>query len=119
MTTPELRSCWLKVACGPTTIRVSSSKPGPRQLAEIASAEQEFFDRVWYHRSLSFTDHNEPPADPEVERIYTEEGQLGPHTDFELGMLNRKLSALRRVLDRHLLRALLSTFPKRARCCEP
>jgi hypothetical protein len=33
-----------------------------------------------------------------VEATYTEAGQLGPYTDFELGMLNGKLSALRWVL---------------------
>ena len=33
-----------------------------------------------------------------VEETYTEPGELGPYTDFELGMLNGKLSALRWVL---------------------
>ena len=33
-----------------------------------------------------------------VESTYTEQGQLGPYTDFELGMLNGKLSTLRWVL---------------------
>lgn len=38
------------------------------------------------------------PARARVESTYTEEGQLGPYTDFELGMLNGKLSTLRWVL---------------------
>jgi len=38
------------------------------------------------------------PGRARVESAYTEEGQLGPNTDFELGMLNGKLSALRWVL---------------------
>ena len=33
-----------------------------------------------------------------VEAKYTGAGMLGPYTDFELGMLNGKLSALRWVL---------------------
>ena len=33
-----------------------------------------------------------------VESAYTEAGQLGPYSDFGLGMLNGKLSALRWVL---------------------
>ena len=85
----------------------------PRKLNEIMAAEQEFFDRVWYYRSLQHQYRLEDAGDDkEVERLigisgpgrarvesaYTEEGQLGPNTDFELGMLNGKLSALRWVL---------------------
>lgn len=85
----------------------------PRKLHEIMAAEQELFDRVWYHRSLQHQYRLEDAGDDqEVERLksiagpgrarveatYTEEGQLGPYTDFELGMLNGKLSALRWLL---------------------
>lgn len=85
----------------------------PRKLAEITSAEQEMFDRIWYHRSLQHQYKLEDEGDEtEVERLlqvagsgrarmeatYTEEGQLGPYTDFELGMLHGKMSALRWVL---------------------
>jgi len=85
----------------------------PRKLNEIMAAEQEHFDRVWYHRSLQHQYQLEDAGDDrEVERLigiagpgrarveatYTEEGQLGPYTDFELGMLNGKLSTLRWLL---------------------
>lgn len=85
----------------------------PRKLAEIAAAEQEHFDRVWYHRSLQqqfrLEDagdeaevdrllHIAGPGRRRVEETYTAPGQLGPYSDFELGMLNGKLSALRWVL---------------------
>lgn len=85
----------------------------PRSLAEISEAEQEMFDRVWHHRSLqreyklrdegrdAAADSNAGYARTARERVeakYTEPGQLGPYTDFELGMLNGKLSALRWVL---------------------
>jgi len=85
----------------------------PRKLNEIMTAEQEFFDRVWYHRSLQHQYRLEDAGnDQEVERLIgiagpararvestnTEEGQLGPYSDFELGMLNGKLSTLRWVL---------------------
>ena len=85
----------------------------PRRLGDILAAEQEMFDRVWYHRSLQSeyrlkTDGDKKqlaylrkvagPARARVESTYTEAGQLGPYSDFELGMLNGKLSALRWVL---------------------
>lgn len=85
----------------------------PRTLAEITGAEQEMFDRIWYERSLTFLPRHGAPGDREdvkrllkmeeaarkrVEESYSEEGQLGPYTDFELGMLHGKLSALRWVL---------------------
>ncbi len=85
----------------------------PRKLDEIMTAEGEFFDRVWHHRSLQHQygledagDDTEVerltaiagPARARVESTYTDDGQLGPYTDFELGMLNGKLSTLRWVL---------------------
>lgn len=85
----------------------------PRRLDEIVAAETEMFDRIWYHRSLQHDyrteregnieelEHHRLIAGPgraRVEAIYTEPGQLGPYTDFELGMLNGKMSALRWVL---------------------
>jgi hypothetical protein len=85
----------------------------PRRLAEIQAAETEMFDRVWHHRSLQrelslravgrddAADYNLEIARNGRERVeatYTAPGQLGPYSDFELGMLNGKLSALRWVL---------------------
>jgi hypothetical protein len=85
----------------------------PRRLDEISAAETEMFDRIWYHRSLQHDYRLEDEGnDDELERIrriagpgrarveatYTEPGMLGPYTDFELGMLNGKMSALRWVL---------------------
>lgn len=85
----------------------------PRRLTEIGEAEREMFDRLWYHHSLQHEYQLRAAGeDAEVERLqaiagrgrsrveetYTQSGQLGPYTDFELGMLNGKLSALRWVL---------------------
>lgn len=85
----------------------------PRRLNEIVTAETEMFDRIWYHRSLQHDyraqyegdardlarhQHIAGPGRDRVEATYTEPGQLGPYTDFELGMLSGKLSALRWVL---------------------
>lgn len=85
----------------------------PRRLDEIVAAEKRLFDRIWYHRSLQHEvrlqaseDRDEleqlrTVAGPGRERVvetYTQPGELGPFTDFELGMLHGKLSALRWVL---------------------
>lgn len=85
----------------------------PRRLDEIVAAETEMFDRIWYHRSIQHDYRAEREGNPEelkrhraiagdgrarVEATYAGPGQLGPYTDFELGMLNGKLSALRWVL---------------------
>lgn len=85
----------------------------PRRLDEIMEAEKQLFDRVWYHRSLQHEYQLEDAGDQaEIERLravagpgrkrveqtYAQPGELGPYTDFELGMLNGKLSALRWVL---------------------
>ena len=85
----------------------------PRRLGDILAAEQEMFDRVWYHRSLQSEYRLKADGDKEqlaylrkvagrgrtrIRSTYPEAGQLGPYSEFELGMLNGKLSALRWVL---------------------
>jgi hypothetical protein len=71
----------------------------PRNWDEIRAAEEEFFDRIWYGRSMSYEQTEElqriaGPARARVEAKYGPEN-LGPYTDFEWGMINGKLSALR------------------------
>jgi hypothetical protein len=75
---------------------------------EILEAEQEFFELVWYERSL-YSEHQDKEAgirrSPELLQTIKEarEGiakrlgseRLRPHDDYEWGMINGKLSALR------------------------
>jgi hypothetical protein len=78
-----------------------------RTEAEVIAAEQEFFDRVWYGRSMAYT-----PEDLRAEgrpediiqgmlaarkKVEEKNGKdnLGPYGDFEWGMINGKLSAMR------------------------
>ena len=81
-----------------------------RTEAEILAAEQEFFDRVWYGRSKRHTpDELRAEGRPEnviagmlasrkkIEERYGKRS-LGPYSDFEWGMINGKLSALRWML---------------------
>jgi hypothetical protein len=85
----------------------------PRRLDEILSAENELFDQLWYHYSLqrdiqlrmegdtARLEHLRKVAGPgraRVEERFAGLDKLGPYSDFELGMLNGKLSALRWVL---------------------
>lgn len=83
----------------------------PRLLVEIQQWEQELFDRIWYQRNLNHIHHMketddaqglvdlEEIAGPAMERLETQYGRpMGPYSDFEWGMLNGKLSALRWVL---------------------
>jgi hypothetical protein len=78
-----------------------------RNWEEIREAEEEMFDRVWYQRSLYFEHREEEkggdveasrritgPPRALVEAKYGAEN-LGPYTDFDWGMINGKLSALR------------------------
>lgn len=79
----------------------------PRNWEEIREAEEEMFDRVWYNRSLYFEHRTEEEGgDVDAERRITGAPRarveakygaenLGPYTDFEWGMINGKLSALR------------------------
>lgn len=85
---------------------------GTRTQAEIQAAEQEFFDRVWHERHFVFMARvkaGEVATAPEVVRLATEaaervrasypSGEIRPvKDDFEWGMWNGKLSALRWVL---------------------
>lgn len=79
----------------------------PRNWDEIREAEQEFFDRVWYQRKINL-EYREDADAAEVQHVrrlasagrakaeakYGLEN-LGPYSDFEWGMINGKLSALR------------------------
>ncbi len=73
-------------------------------------AEQEFFDRIWYQRSLAHESRQETtdeleslrriagPGRRRVEEMFGGTGNLGPYDYFEWGILKGKLSALRWVL---------------------
>jgi hypothetical protein len=83
---------------------------GPRSHKEILEAEKEFFDKVWYIRSLILEQRERErnggrlsvsrTAEKARERIRQQYGaeNVGPWDDFEWGMVNGKLSALRWVL---------------------
>ncbi len=76
----------------------------PRNWEEIREAEEEMFDRVWYERKLVGMQREGPEGEhyrelsasgrAQVEAKYGAEN-LGPYTEFEWGMINGKLSALR------------------------
>ncbi len=82
-----------------------------RNIEEIVAAEVEFFDRMWYDRHQLIkcaVDEKKEKVDQEIwkraraeaKRIENTYGKkcLGPHDDFEWGMINGKLSAIRWVL---------------------
>lgn len=76
----------------------------PRNWDEIHAAEEELFDRIWYQRSLNHEydagvdlEGLRRIAGPGRARVEAKYGieNLGPYSDFDWGMLNGKLSALR------------------------
>jgi hypothetical protein len=83
----------------------------PRNEIEIQAASDELLDKIWYNRHLYLRSQiasGEEVVNPEVwsaalkaaqkvERKYGERN-LGPWSDFDWGMLNGKLSALRWVM---------------------
>ena len=82
-----------------------------RSKKEVISAEEEFYEKIWYERHLVLkyrVENGIEDCDKEVfknakinakklEEKYGAEN-LGPYSDFEWGMINGKLSALRWVL---------------------
>jgi hypothetical protein len=92
-------------------VEESDFQEEPRTLKEILEAEQEFFDRIWYERHLVFRDKYESGEHEGVseetykmaleaaERVKARRPDLRPvNDDFEWGMWNGKLSALRWIL---------------------
>lgn len=83
-----------------------------RSMEEVADVAEEFVEKIWFDRHLSLRYRIEqgietvaPPkiwagALKSAERVIHKYGEenLGPYSDFEWGMLNGKLSALRWVL---------------------
>lgn len=82
-----------------------------RSIEEIVDASEVFLDKIWFDRHLSLRyriQTGKETVDPEIwkgalqsaQRVIDKYGEenLGPYSDFEWGMLNGKLSALRWVL---------------------
>lgn len=82
-----------------------------RGVRAILKAEEEFFNKVWYdrHQMLRHLERiGKTKTDPEIwkgalkaaKKVEKKWGKknLGPYTDFDWGMINGKLSALRWVL---------------------
>ena len=82
-----------------------------RTLKEVLEAENMFFDKIWFDRHLSLEyriEQGMEDVNPEIwqgamesaRKVIEKYGEenLGPYSDFEWGMLNGKLSALRWVL---------------------
>jgi HNH endonuclease len=91
--------------------RGQGSEETRRSDVEILEVLGEFFDKVWYDRHMNWRYRVESGgdiADPKIWEVAHEaaqrklakygKNQLGPWDDFEWGMLNGKLSALRWVL---------------------
>lgn len=93
-------------------IAVNAGAFGRRPTTDINEAEAELESRVWYDRKRSLIENvksgggEKPPREivsdmilamMEVEKKYGKD-TLGPYDDFEWGMLNGKLSALRWVM---------------------
>ena len=78
-----------------------------RTTEEICDAEQQFFHKVWYDRHQCLLERRElfqphilkqaAKAATKLEKKYGKDN-LGPYSDYEWGMINGKLSALRWVL---------------------
>jgi len=83
----------------------------PRSIEEIVEVTEEFLDKIWFDRHLSLRyriENGMETVNPDIwkgalqsaQQVIEKYGEenLGPYSDFEWGMLNGKLSALRWVL---------------------
>lgn len=83
----------------------------PRSMEEVAEVAEEFVEKIWFDRHLSLryrveqgletiAPHIWAGALKSAEKVILKYGEenLGPYSDFEWGMLNGKLSALRWIL---------------------
>jgi hypothetical protein len=91
--------------------RLDAQLGTPRSEEEIGSAIDEFFDKIWYdrHQLLKHQVENgretvnpdiwfeAKEAAAKIEAKYPK-SELGPHSDFDWGMINGKLSALRWIM---------------------
>jgi hypothetical protein len=82
-----------------------------RKIEEVLSAEQEYFDKVWYDRHQLLKHRIAEGKDTVDKGIWKEareaakkieakypKSELGPQSDFDWGMINGKLSALRWIM---------------------
>jgi hypothetical protein len=87
--------------------RSAAQKRKGRSIPEIDAAIEELFSAIWYDRHQRITEElkagqrdiweRAQQAASKIEKRYRVEN-LGPWNDFEWGMLNGKLSALRWVM---------------------
>lgn len=91
--------------------RIDAQLGTPRTEEEIGSAIDEFFDKIWYDRHQLLKHQIETGRETVNSDIWFEaeeaakkieakypKAELGPHSDFDWGMINGKLSALRWVM---------------------
>ena len=83
----------------------------PRTMDEVAEVTEQFVEKIWFDRHLTLrykVENGMETVDPKIwagalksaKKVIQKYGgkNLGPYSDFEWGMLNGKLSALRWVL---------------------
>ncbi|MFF0136824.1 PIN domain-containing protein [Streptomyces sp. NPDC005227] len=89
-------------------VELIQSESPTRSLADILAAQEEFFDKIWYGRSLIHEDKSKPEASESLKRTIMEARrrveekyppeELPPVNDWEWGFMHGKLSTLRWVL---------------------
>ena len=80
-------------------------------MQEVKKAENEFYEKIWLDRHFALEDYIEKQVEKIDSKLWKQaqevaqkiigkygEENLGPYSDFEWGMMNGKLSALRWIL---------------------